>query len=128
MNPACDNCKSPALETQIPSAQISNVATELHDNQNNFFPIEPTGLDSTNVNNSSLDFNIMNHPSLEPNRLSHTTTMETSLQLTTNTAATNSLELTSQNPATVNSSDWCLQILSKEHPQKRLQILFLKIY
>ena len=62
MNPACDNCKSPALETQIPSEQISNVATELHDNQNNFFPIEPTGLDSTNVNNSSLDFNIMNHP------------------------------------------------------------------
>ena len=87
MNPACDNCKSPAFKTKIPSEQLSNVATE------------PTDMDSTPVNNTSFDFNIMNHTSLEPNRLSHTTTMEAFLQLTTNSSATNSLELTRSEPS-----------------------------
>ena len=30
MNPACDNCKTPSLETQISSKQLSNVPTDLH--------------------------------------------------------------------------------------------------
>ena len=30
MNPACDNCKTPSLETHISSKQLSNVPTDLH--------------------------------------------------------------------------------------------------
>ena len=104
MNPACDNCKSSALGTQICSEQIDNVATEFQDNQNNKFPLDPTGMDSTIVNNTSMNFSNLN------NNIS----METSLQLLT----TNSLELTRSEPSNCE--------LSSQVPEGSSQILLRK--
>ena len=101
MNPACDDCKSPASETQISS--------ELQDTKIIIFPIETTALNLTPVNNTSLDFN-MNHPSMKPpNRLSHSsTTMETStLQL-------NSPKLTKPEPSNLELSSQATADLLKE--------------